>query len=53
VDFSDLGINLGKAFVAGRVQEDVENLFPLFGCLQPFFGDPCLKEIGFNRSSSF
>jgi hypothetical protein len=53
VGFSDLGINLGKALVAGRVQENVENLFPLFGGLQPFFRDSGLKEVGFNRGSSF
>jgi hypothetical protein len=39
--------------VAGRVQEDVENLFPLLGRLQPFFRDPGLKEVGFDKPPSF
>jgi hypothetical protein len=51
--FSNLGINLVKALMPGQIQEDVENLFPLFGCLQPFFRNPCPKEFGFNGPSSF
>ena len=53
VGFNDLGIDLRKALVAGRIQEDVEDFFPLLGRLQPFFGDPCFKKIGFNRPLSF
>jgi hypothetical protein len=30
---NDLGINLGKVPMAGRVQKDIEDLFPLPGCL--------------------
>jgi hypothetical protein len=51
--FGDLEINLVEALMPGQIQEDVENLFPLFGRLQPFFRNPCLKEIGFNGPSSF
>ena len=53
VGFGDLGINLCKTLVAGGVQEDVENLFPLFGRLQPFFRDPGLKEVGFDKPPQF
>jgi hypothetical protein len=53
VGLSHLGINLCKTLVAGRVQEDVENLFPLFGRLQPFFRYPGLKEVGFDKPPSF
>jgi len=51
IGFDDLGKNLSETFMPGGVQEDVENLFPLFGRLQPFFRDPCLKEVGFYESS--
>ena len=37
VGFGHLGINLCETPVSGGVQEDVENLFPLLGRLQPFF----------------
>lgn len=43
VGFSHLGINLCETLMSGGIQEDVENLFPLFGRLQPFFRDPCFK----------
>jgi hypothetical protein len=46
-----LGINLWKTLVAGRVEEDVENLLPLFGRLQPYFRDACFKRIGFDIPS--
>ncbi len=47
---SHLGINLREALVAGGVQEDVENLLPLLGCLQSFSRDPCFEKPGFNQS---
>lgn len=49
VCFRDLGINLWKTLVAGGVQEDIENLFPLLGCLQPLLRNPCFEKIGFDR----
>jgi len=39
--------------VSGGVQEDVENLFPLFGRLQAFFVDPCFKQVRFNLTPQF
>jgi hypothetical protein len=51
IGFCDLGINLGKALMPGRIQKDIEDLFPLSGRLQSFFRNPCPKEIGFHGSS--
>jgi hypothetical protein len=53
IGFDDLSKNLSETLMPGGVQEDVKNLFPLFGRLQPFFRDPCLKEVGFYGPSSF
>jgi hypothetical protein len=50
---NNLGINLGEVLVAGRVQKDIEDFFPLLGCLQPFFVDLCFEEIVFHRPPSF
>jgi hypothetical protein len=43
VCFRHLGMNLREILVAGRVEEDLEDLFPLFGRFQPFFGNPQLQ----------
>jgi hypothetical protein len=43
VDFDDLGMNLREILVAGRVEENLKNLFPLLGRFQPFFGNPRLQ----------
>ncbi len=40
IAFRNLRMNLRKAFMAGRVEKHLEDLLPLFGRLQPFFGDP-------------
>ncbi len=53
IGFDDLGEDLSKTLMSGGVEEDVENLFPLFRRLQPFFGDSCFKEDGFYRLSPF
>jgi hypothetical protein len=47
INFDDLSKNLSEALVPRGVQEDVENFFPLFGRVQPFFGNPFLKEVRF------
>jgi hypothetical protein len=39
--------------MAGRVQKDIEDLFPLFGGFQSFFINPCPEEIGFDGPASF
>jgi len=49
----DLGINLCEVLMPGGIEEDGEDLFPLFGGLQPFFGDACLKETAFQSHSQF
>jgi hypothetical protein len=36
IRFDDLGVNLGKAPMPRRIQEDIEDFFPGFGRLQPF-----------------
>ncbi len=53
IGFGDLGVNLREALVPGRIQEDVEDLFPLSRCLQPFFRNPCPEETVFDGTSSF
>lgn len=50
INFDDLSENLGEALVPRRVQEDVKNFFPLSGRLQPFFGNPSLKEVRFYKA---
>jgi len=53
IDFRDPGINLGQVLMAGRVEKDVDNLFALFGCLQPLAGNPGFKEIFLNGKVLF
>jgi hypothetical protein len=53
IRLDNLGINLGEVLMAGRVQKDTEDFFPLPGCLQPFFVDLCFEEIIFHRLPSF
>jgi hypothetical protein len=47
------GIDLGEVLMAGRVQKDIEDFFPLPGRLQPFFVDLRFEEIVFHRPPSF
>jgi hypothetical protein len=42
VDLRDLGMDLREILVAGRGEEDLENLFTLLGRFQAFFGNPRL-----------
>lgn len=51
--FSDLSIDFRKVLMSGRVEKDREDLFPLFGCLQSFFGNACLKETALQWTSQF
>jgi len=44
ISFSDLCINLCKVLVSGGIEKDGEDLFPLFGRLQSFSRNVCLKE---------
>ncbi len=53
VGLGDLGINLRETPVPGGAQKGVENLLPLLRCLQSFFGDPCFKQVGWDRPSPF
>jgi hypothetical protein len=48
IHFRHLRVDLGEILMAGRVEEDVEDLLPLLGCLQPFSRDPFLEKIGFH-----
>src|SRR4030042_6505529 len=48
VYFRDLGINLANVLMSGRVQEDVEDLFPLSGRLQPYFINSLPKQVSFH-----
>jgi len=47
VCFGDLRINLCKVLVSGGIEKDGEDLFPLFGRLQPFSRNTGLKETVF------
>ena len=47
VCFGDLRINLCKVLVSGGIEKGGEDLFPLFGRLQPFSRNACLKETVF------
>ena len=40
IGFRHLGMDLGEILMAGRTEENLEDLFPLFGRLQPLFGNP-------------
>jgi hypothetical protein len=44
-----LGINLSQVLMARRIEKDVENLFPLFGCLQTLCRDPRFEGCCFNE----
>jgi hypothetical protein len=50
IRFGHLGIDLRKVFMAGGVEEDVEDLRPLPGGLQPLFRDQGLKSVGLHGS---
>ena len=50
VRLDDPGINLREALVAGRIQENIENFFPLSGCIQSLFGYPCPKQISLHET---
>ncbi len=43
VHLDHLGIDLSEVFMAGGVEEDIEDLRPLTGGLEPLFGDEGLK----------
>jgi hypothetical protein len=43
IGFYDLGVDLREVFVALRVEEDVKDFLPLFGCIQSFSRNPSLK----------
>jgi hypothetical protein len=45
IDLGHLGIDLTQILMSRGVEEDVENLFPLFGRLQAFSRNPRLKKI--------
>ncbi len=44
IGLCNLRINLGKAFVPGRIEKNSKDLFPLLCRLQPFAGNACSKE---------
>ena len=50
IDPGDERIDLGEILVARRVEKDVEDLFPLFGRLQPSVGNSGSKLIGSDGS---
>jgi hypothetical protein len=51
IDLGHLGIDLTQILMPRGVEEDVENLFPLFGRLQAFSRNPRLKKILLNGKS--
>jgi hypothetical protein len=53
IDLGHLGIDLSKVPVAGGIEKDTKNLFPLFGRLQPFARNPCLEKVCFNGRTLF
>ena len=44
-----LGVNLSQVFMARGIEKDIENLFPLFGCLQTLCRDPSFEVCCFNE----
>lgn len=47
------GMDLRKALMAGGVEEDVKDLGPLPGGLEPLFGDQGFKSVGFHGCPLF